>query len=77
MKRITLLKIMGLARQEEEENMKQKDREEEMKDKKNKEEAKLHHWKIPSAEPWRMHLRTSCRGMKRSKRSYMKELRNN
>jgi hypothetical protein len=47
MRRTMLLKIMGLAHQEEEEKMKQKDREEEMKEKKNKEEVKLHHLKIP------------------------------
>jgi hypothetical protein len=40
MRRTMLLKIMGLARQEEEKT-KQKDREEEMKEKQGKEEAKL------------------------------------
>jgi hypothetical protein len=48
MKRTMLLKIMGLARQEEE-KMKQKDKEEEMKEKKSKEEVKLPplHLRIP------------------------------
>jgi hypothetical protein len=46
MRRKTLLKIMGLARQEEE-KMKPKDSEEEMKEKKIKNEVKLHHLKIP------------------------------
>jgi hypothetical protein len=45
MRRTTLLKIMGLTHQEEEE-MKHKDREEDMKEKKNKEEVKLHCLKI-------------------------------
>jgi hypothetical protein len=46
MKRTTLLKIMGLDHQEEEEEKKHKDREEEMKEKKNKEEVNLHFWNI-------------------------------
>jgi hypothetical protein len=49
MRRTMLLKIMGLARQEEEEKTKQKDKEEEMKEKKGKEEVKLPplHLRIP------------------------------
>jgi hypothetical protein len=46
MKRTMLMKITGLARQEEE-KIEKKDREEEMKEKKNKEEVKLHRRKIP------------------------------